>query len=187
MLGDYPKTVVVHNGTRVTLRPMVAADAGKLLEFFRSVPEVDRWYLKEDAADPKVIASWAQGINYDRVLPIVAEVDGNRIVADASLHRHPYGAWRSYAKLRIVVAPEMRDQGLGTWMVLDLINYAMLTGICKLAVELVTGCQEAAMDACMRLGFVKEATLSGVAHGPDGEPLDMVILVKSFYPDWGKF
>ena len=186
MIEGYPKIVVVQDGTQVNLRPMVAEDEQKLLEFFQRVPAEDRWYLKEDTADPEIIASWVRSLNYDRVLPIVAEV-GDRIVADASLHRHPFGCWTNVAKIRIVVAPEYRGLGLGTWMILDLVSHALQLGLDRLMAELVADKQEAAIDACLSQGFVKEATLPGYVRDSEGNPQDVVMLVKYFHPDWSAF
>jgi len=186
MLEDYPKVVVVRDGRRVTLRPMTADDRDGLLEFFRNVPEDDRWYLKEDTTDPATVDAWVRNLDYDRVLPIVAEFEG-KIVADATLHRRVYGALRGVGKVRIVVAPEFRRQGLGMWMLLDLVNLAMRSGLDKLWAELVAMKENAAIEAFKRLGFVEEATLSGCAKDPNGRPYDLVILVKSFYPDWGDY
>jgi len=186
MLDAYPKIVVVKDGTRVTLRPMVKEDEEKLKEFFASIPEEDRWYLKEDVADPKVIESWVRDLNYDRVLPIVAEV-GDRIVADATLHRRTFGGSKHVGKLRIVVAPEYRSKGLGTWITLDIVNMAMHSGLEKLATEMVADKQQVAIDGVRQLGFVQEAVIPDYAKDPQGESHDLVIMVKTFYPEWGTF
>lgn len=186
VISGYPKTVVVRDGTRVTLRPMVIGDRDRLLEFFRGIPEDDLWYLKEDATREATVDGWVSNLNYNRVLPIVAEDDG-RIVADASLHRRPHGAFSHMGKVRIVVAPDFRRKGLGMWMLLDLINIAMHSGLDKLVAELVSEKENAAIEAFKRLGFVTEATLSDVAKAPDGRPYDLVFMVKTFYPDWGDY
>lgn len=186
VISGYPKTVVVRDGTRVTLRPMVAADRDKVLEFFQGVPEEDRWYLKEDPTQDEIIDGWVRNLNYDRVLPIVAEVDGH-IVADASLHRRPRGAFRSQGKVRIVVAPDFRRKGLGMWMLLDLVNIAMHARLDKLIAELVAEKENPAIEAFKRLGFTIEATLSDMAKASDGHPYDLVYMVKTFYPDWGDY
>jgi RimJ/RimL family protein N-acetyltransferase len=186
MLQSYPKQVVVKGGTRVILRPMVKEDRDKLKAFFREIPFEDRWYLKEDVADPAVIDSWVDHLDYDRVLPILAEVDG-RIVADATLHRRTFGALKGTAKIRVVVGPEYRRRGLGTWMILDILNIAMLGGVERLMAELVAGKEEAALRATEQFGFVREGVIRGGARDPEGNPYDLVIMVKSFPQKWGDF
>ena len=186
MLEGYPKTVVVRDGTRVTLRPMVKEDEEKLKEFFARIPEEDRWYLKEDVADPKVIESWVRDLNYDRVLPIVAEVEG-KIVADATLHRRSFGGSKHVAKMRVVVAPEYRGKGLGTWMAMDIVNNALECGVEKLISELVPDAQQAAFEGLRRVGFVEEAVIRDYAKDPQGGSHDLVMMVMTFYQDWGTF
>ena len=186
MLEGYPKTVVIGGGTRVTLRPMVKEDEEKLKEFFNGIPEEERWYLKEDVADPNVIESWVRDLNYERVLPIVAEVEG-KIVADATLHRRSFGGSKHVAKMRVVVAPEYRGKGLGTWVAIDIVNNALQYGVEKLIAELVPDAQQAAFEGLRRVGFVEEAVLRDYAKDPHGGSHDLVMLVMTFYQEWGTF
>ncbi len=80
-------------GTHVTFRPLEPTDANRLLQFFNRVPAEDRFYLKEDVTSAEVIENWVQHIDYNRVLPLLALIDGE-IVADATLHRSRAGAHR---------------------------------------------------------------------------------------------
>jgi len=182
----YPKIVVVKDGSRVTLRPMVKEDQAALHKFFSCLSDEERWFFKEDVTDPKVIEGWVKALNYERVLPIVAEVNG-QIVGDATLHRRAFGAMRHLAKVRISVCPEYRNKGLGTWMMLDIINLAMHSGIEKLIAELVAEEQAAALDAARRLGFIEEAVISNYAKDPQGKGYDLIIMTRSFYHEWGNF
>ena len=86
MLTGYPKKVRLQSGTSVTIRPMVKEDADKLYAFFSRVPREDRLFLRDDVSIRDVIDSWTQELDYEKVLPLVAEVGGN-IVGDATLHR----------------------------------------------------------------------------------------------------
>jgi hypothetical protein len=72
--------------TIVTARPLTAGGAA-LGRFFEHIPEDELFYLKEDVTSPGVMAAWAQQIDLERVVPIVAVDDGGSIVADATLHR----------------------------------------------------------------------------------------------------
>lgn len=186
MLESYPKMVVIQDGSKVSLRPVVAEDGERLKEFFARIPEEERWYLRNNVADPRVIDGWMRDLDYERVLPIIAEANGE-IVAEASLHRRPFGTLKWTGKVRVVVAAEYRARGLGTWMLLDLVNAAMAAGLEKVMAELVAVKQETAMEALKHLGFIQEAVLTGCARDPLGNPLDMVIMVKSFYPGWSNY
>ena len=186
MLNAYPKIVVISDGTRVTLRPIVADDEEKLKEFFASLPEEDRWYLKEDVTEPKVIECWIHDLNYDRVLPIIAEA-GGKVVAEATLHRRTYGGSKHVGKLRVVVAPAYRAKGMGTWMVMDIINIALDSGVEKLIAEVVADKQDVARDGLRRVGFIEEAVISDYARDHQGGTHNLIMMTRTFYPDWGTF
>jgi len=51
----YPKTVMLRDGTQVELRPLLAEDRGRLLDFFQRIPEEECYYLKENVTSPEVI------------------------------------------------------------------------------------------------------------------------------------
>lgn len=183
----YPRTVVTRNSTRVKLRPLAREDREALVAFFARLSDEDRWYLRDDVLDPTVIEGWLNGLNYERVLPIVAEVDG-RIVGNATLHRKPFGGLRHLGKLRIVVDPEYRNQGLGSWLLLDLMNHAMHAGIEKLIAEVVADQEgRAVVTGLRRLGFVQEAILQDYARDPHGQPHDLLILSRGFYNEFSEF
>ncbi|MEK6568943.1 MAG: N-acetyltransferase, partial [candidate division NC10 bacterium] len=73
MLRIYPKQVSLKDWTKVTLWPMEPRDEARLHEFFCRIPEEDRKLLKEDVADRDVVANWCRQIDYNRVIPILAE------------------------------------------------------------------------------------------------------------------
>jgi hypothetical protein len=74
----------------MTIRPMVPEDQDALLDFFRSIPPEDRFSLKDNVTDPTIIARWAQTLDYSRVLPLLAFLDGT-IVGDGTLHHRHAG------------------------------------------------------------------------------------------------
>src|SRR4051812_12845319 len=84
-IARYPKYLTLRDGTTAEIRPMIPQDVPMLTEFFHRIPEEDRFYMKDDVLSPDVLAGWAQNLNYERVLPLVAEEEG-RIVANATLH-----------------------------------------------------------------------------------------------------
>src|SRR3954469_11144565 len=114
MLDEYPKEIVLTNGARVVLRPLEHGDADPLVEFFRRIPDADRWYLRHDVTDPTVVRAWALNVDYERVIPIIALNDG-QIIGDATLHRHRYGSSHHVGELRLVLDSSARTKRLGTW------------------------------------------------------------------------
>ena len=182
MLADYPHTVVLNDGKSMNLRPMEKDDHEKLLKFFRSIPEEDRWFLRDDVTDEAVIREWVDNLDYEHVLPILAEKD-EELWACASLHFAKYGCNRHIGELRIVIGPPYRHKRLGTWMLLDLVNVAMKAGLEKLVAELYADIHQAAITAARRLDFFQQARIPDYAKGKDGRPHDLLILVKTLHTE----
>jgi RimJ/RimL family protein N-acetyltransferase len=185
-MGTYPKEVRIgEEQTLVLVRPLAPDDATALGEFFRRIPEEDRYYLKEDVTAAEVIETWTSNINYDRVVPIVAVI-GDRIVADATLHRHRAGARRHVGEIRVVVDPEYRHRGLGTQMVRETIDIAYDNAMESAILELVVGREDEAIRVAERLGFTRWATLPNFVKDLAGNPHELAVmgLVLDRWLDW---
>ncbi len=155
LLTDFPKTWVLGDGTKVTVRPMVKGDRDRLALFFKHVPEEDLRFLKDDVKDIRVIDQWSQNVNYDRVLPLVAEVD-SRIIADASLHRRKEGWRRHLGGVRVVVDPEYRHKGLASRLIDELTAIASKEGLDRVYAEIPAD-DEAAVNVFRGRGFTQVA------------------------------
>ena len=174
-LSGFPRVLRLRNGAQATLRPMVSADERELLAFFLRVPEEDRRYLKDDVTSPEVISRWAKEIDYSRVLPILAEVEG-RIVADASLHRSQEPHRAHSAEVRVVVDPAFRTMGLGVEMARELIALAKQANLQDVYFELAEEGEAAAVRAAQRLGFTSVAMYMRRRRDQLGEPFDLLIM-----------
>lgn len=188
-IGIYPKKVTLRDGTALTLRPMVREDADGLLQFFLSVPEQERWFLKEDVTSPRTVQRWADEIDYKRSLPILALTDDGRIVADAVLIRRRGGSRAHVGEYRVVVAPDFRQRGLGVTLIRELCDIANDAGLEKVVAEMVVGAEDSAIKAAEWLGFYKVATLEGMAKDQGGRDCDVVIMAMPLgkYYEWSKF
>jgi GNAT superfamily N-acetyltransferase len=175
-LDLFPKALTLDDGTTVTVRPLRAGDGAALLGFFRGIPAVDRYWLREDVTDSAVIDRWVADLDYQRVLPLVALRD-EEIVADATLHRRGYGARRFNAEVRMVVAPSFRGRGLGYALLAELHDLALAVGLERLEAEIVSGAQVAAREAVELFGFREAAVMRDHLRGPAGEPHDLLVLV----------
>lgn len=175
-LDLFPKLITLDDGTSLFVRPLLAGDAAALLAFFRHVPAVDRYWLREDVTDPEVIDHWLAHLDYDRVLPLVALRD-DEIVADATLHRRGFGARRFNAEVRMVVAPGYRGRGLAYALLGELHDLAVAAGLERLEAEIVSGAQVAAREAVELFGFREAAVLRDHLRGPANESHDLLILV----------
>lgn len=174
-LQGYPAVQAIEGGDEVTIRPMVPEDRDRLLEFFRRIPEEERFYLKEDVTSARVIQQWAENLDYGRTLPLLA-FKGERIVADATLHHRRAGARRHVGEVRIVVDPAYRNRGIGRALLHRLIEIARDKGLERLVFEVVAQKEEAARRTAQVLGFVPVAVLMHHVRDMDGTPHDLVIM-----------
>jgi ribosomal protein S18 acetylase RimI-like enzyme len=174
LLEKYPSKVDLKDGTQLTLKAMTKQDERALMDFFESLTEEDRLYLRNDVSSYRVVREWFENLNYKRVFPLLAWAD-NRIVANATLHRKPFGWMRHVGEIRIVVSPEFRKRGLARIMAAEIIANAEEAGLEKLMAEMAVS-QKSALEAFHKLGFKDEATLKGYIRDGKGRVHDLLIM-----------
>ncbi len=171
----FKKEGVLKDGSRVILRPMVKEDRDKLLDFFNRVSDHDLMFLRSDVRDPKTIEDWVNNIDYRKVFPLLAEVDG-KIVGDATLHMRKVGWKRHLGNIRIVIAKEFQGKGLGTLMVNELIDLAAEFGLEKLVAEIHL-LAHAALATFKKAGFSAKAVFEDLVKDPSGQKGDLVAVL----------
>ena len=157
ILKRYPKQVTLRDGTQVMLRPLQEDDTEALIALFKDASEDDLRFLKDNVSDPKVVRRWTANIDYERVLPIVAELDG-RLIADATLHRKAVAPYADVGEFRIFVHPDFRRRGLAGTLFTEIRDIARDLGLRKLIAEVFVD-EEGLIAAFHRYGFVREAIL----------------------------
>ncbi len=174
-ISRYPRTVRLGDGSELTLRPMAACDAGALLELFRAIPEGERYFLKDDVGAPQVVQAFAEHLDYDRALPLLA-LDGQRVVADAVLIRHRGGYLAHKAEIRLLVHPEFRQRGLGVLLMRELTDIAWDAELEEVEFELVRGVQDEAISAAEFVGAFEVGVLRDYVKDQHGQAHDLVVL-----------
>lgn len=178
-LSRYPFPLGL-GGRTIILRPLQRGDEQQLLEFFKRLPVDERAMLKDDVTNPAVIAAWCSNIDAERILPIVA-LDGNVIVADATLHRSRGGWSRHVAAMRITVDPSQRRRGLGRALIRELMDLAGRLHVAVLDAEVLAE-QKSAIALFEDLGFHCIATLPQHAVDLTHQPHDLLLLSKTLTP-----
>ncbi|UCF31557.1 MAG: GNAT family N-acetyltransferase [bacterium] len=172
----YPKEVELQDGSRVVLRPMIRDDEDPLIDFFATLTDRDRLYLRNDVSNARLIRSWFENIDYKRVLPILA-VSGKRIVGNGTLHRRPFSWMKHIAEIRIVISPDHRKKGLARALAKELIDNAIDEELDKLTADFAAE-QKTALKVFSRLGFKKEATMKNYVTDAAGNRCDLVVMTK---------
>jgi L-amino acid N-acyltransferase YncA len=159
------------------IRRIEPGDRAALERFLDEISDADRTFLKEDVADPDVVAAW--------VLPGDARsiaVEGGDVVgyvAVIALH-----GWSSHVgEVRIVVDPDHRGRGVGQALARHAVLEALELGVAKLVVEVIAD-QEALIAMFVALGFEPEALLIDHVRDRSGELRDLLVLAHSVQDQW---
>jgi N-acetylglutamate synthase-like GNAT family acetyltransferase len=177
MLDEYPKKITLDAGFEFTLRPMAQCDEDKLYRFFVALPEADRRYLRNDTVDRILIESWCRNINYDKVLPILA-VKQDVIIANGTLHRQTHGWSKHIGEIRMTIASEYQQRGIGNILTKEITGLARKLGVERLMARVVTS-RDYVISLFELNGFKQIATLKNfVKSVMDNSYKDIAILVK---------
>ncbi len=174
-MKDVAKEGKLKNGTKVTLRPMVKEDADALVNFFKSLPDELLLFVRHNVRDESIVRSWAANLDYQRVFPLLALVE-NKIVADVTLHRVPFGWKRHLGKVRIVVSPEYQKLGLATLMLNEIVDLASEFGLEKLWAEVPLD-SRGAISAFKNAGFSCKAVIEDLIKDKEGRNADILIMI----------
>ena len=179
-LNRYPREIMLRDGARLTLRPMTREDADRLWDFFRRIPPADRMYFREDASRKTVVERWAEHLDYDSVLPILA-LEGDRVVGDATLHRNKTGWKQRVGTIRIQIAPDFRHRGLGTAMIREMRHLGEKAALHHLMAEAIEE-QQPAIRAFEKMGFERVVLYRNFVNDQKGGLHNLVVLL---YPMGG--
>lgn len=183
-MEEFLKTIKLRDGTNISIRPIRKEDGPALLSFFAALPKDDRLFLKEDVTNKDVINRWMEELNFDKVIPIVAEKD-SVIIGDATLHLSQKGWHKHMAEIRCVVSKEYQQKGLGTALMRELVAHAVEKRILKLTATMMD-IQKSAQRAFERIGFKKEAEMKDFVVDLNGKYHNLVVMVNDVSELWKK-
>ncbi|HYG22410.1 MAG TPA: GNAT family N-acetyltransferase [Verrucomicrobiae bacterium] len=150
-IQKFPRRIDLKEQFQATLRPLKKDDEKKFYEFFQSVPEQERMFIKHRVSDPQVIRAWCQNIDLGRKFPLVALMDNN-FAGVATLHQQQGGWKRHIGRVSVLVLPRYRGRGLARALIKEISETARSLGLERLEAEFI-GSQEAAIKMFAMLGF----------------------------------
>ena len=175
MPDRFPQEALLRDGRRILLRLFTENDTAALYEFFQRLPEDVRRFAWDRIDNRALVESWGRELEYAKVLPILA-FDGNRIVADATLHRREGSPLRLVGRVKWLIDPAWRGVGLGTVLVNKFIDIARSNGLRHLTCMLISDLEADAVKTLRDLGF-EGHTIAGYGTDPDGNQHDMIKMV----------
>lgn len=177
-IEDYgSKTSLMINGDLVVFKLLERHEEPAFRKFFLELPSHEVDHLRDDVHALETIRGWIEGLDYSKVLPLVAwDEDLTQILAVASLHLSS-GVYRHIADLRIVVGRNHRRLGLGSAMIKELIGLGSRLGLYFLRAEILS-ISRLAIKAFRQLGFEYRGTFEDGFMTRKGDVRDVVIMVK---------
>ena len=159
------------------IRRIDPADGTALAAFLERIPEADRTFLKEDVADPEVVAAWARPDDARSIA-----LDGGAVVGYVAVI--PLHGWSSHVgEVRIVVDPVHRGRGVGRALARHAVVEALGLGLEKMVVEVIAD-QEALIAMFRAIGFEPEALLVDHVRDRSGALRDLLVLAHSVEGQW---
>jgi acetyltransferase len=174
--NDFPKTIILKDGTKLLIRPLRKEDEKRLREYFLRLPAKEVSRLKDDVTDPKVVEKMIFDLDYDVAFPLIA-FDGDRMVGSATIKFNLIGWRRHQAEIRGTVDPEYREKGLSTCIIKMMMEISKSLGIDQLTAEVSPALDEAYF-LCEKVGFKEAAVLKNFIKDQEGNYEDLVIMIK---------
>jgi L-amino acid N-acyltransferase YncA len=173
-MENYPKEVKLKSQEVVVLRLFTPEDLESLIQFYHSLPETDRMFLRIDVMKRENIIRRYGNPNYDLIYPVIAFVD-NAIVGEGTIFRPEVGWMRNTGELRCVVSEDYKRKGLCTILVRELFLHAVTTDLFKIQAAVMEE-QKSAISAFKRMGFKQEAVLKKHVTDINGVRHDLVLM-----------
>ena len=174
LMEKYPKEIKLKSGEQITLQLFSIDDLELLVDFYASLPEKDRMFLRIDVLKRENIVARYGNPNYDLIFPVIA-LHKNKIVGEGTLFRAEFGWMRNLGELRCVVSDAFRRKGLCTILVRELFLRAVSTDLYKIQAAVMED-QISAIAAFKRMGFKQEALLKKHVTDVQGKRHNLVIL-----------
>ncbi|MFC2150546.1 GNAT family N-acetyltransferase [Calditrichota bacterium] len=183
-LAHLPKELEISDGRIITIRVLEGKDENDLYKFLCDLPQGERVYFRDDVTERKVVTEWVKNTDFQRVFPLLA-CDGDKIVANWSMHMREHGWTRHLANIRGIVKPDYRGFGIAAQMVYELLGIAGQVDIERVVIELVSP-QARVLELYKGLGFTVEAVLKQWVKDFKGKYHDQYILTMQLEPAWKK-
>jgi RimJ/RimL family protein N-acetyltransferase len=173
----YRKFATLKNGKRVMFRFLNETDREALIQMFQEAPEEDVRFLKQDVKNQKLVNFWVDNLDYHKVLPLVAvDLESNRIIADATLHRGKHAA-KHIGEIRIFVGRGFRNLGLGSLMLEEILNLALQENLMWVKAEILAD-HKKVIKAFRAKGFDLKCSLDDYFIRKDGVTHDVVLMLR---------
>lgn len=170
---SYPRRATTEAG-EIEFRLMTRADEAAVLDFAQNLPTHDLLFLPRNISQPKVLSAWINEIERGDIASLLA-VRRGVVVGCGTLVKDSHSWSPHVGEIRMVVASEVRGQGVGRALSQETFALALGSGLEKLSVQMTVD-QQAAIALFESLGFKAEALLHDQVRDANGQKHDIVVL-----------
>ncbi|NIS07326.1 MAG: GNAT family N-acetyltransferase [Candidatus Dadabacteria bacterium] len=165
----------------LTIRPRAEEDSEYLSLFFSDIPKEDLIIYKEDVYKSHSAETWFLDDNYKKDLQLLALLD-NEVVAEGTIHKEGI-YWQNAAEIKLIVKPDYRRQGVGSYMFNTLLYEFFQRRIQKVIVRYLPN-NDSFIRIINRYGFKPETVLKSYVK-LDSENKDQDLIIASYnLEDW---
>ncbi len=169
----YPHTAEIKTGT-VELKQLTDPTAPELTAFAETLSDQDLLFLSRDLREPKVLEAWKRDIDAGNIFSVQAAMDGKILGTTAVMLDKQ--SWSAHVgELRILVAPEARETGLGRILIQESFLMGLDLRLEKLTVRMMLD-QAGAINVFEEMGFKKEAMLLDHVKDSEGKKHDLLMM-----------
>lgn len=168
------KQLVLKDGTKIIVRAMKYDDIELSLDFFESLKEKERRFLRMDVTRKENVKKRIEQIKSGQVRRIVATCK-DKIIADGVLELSHHGWEEHIGEIRIIVADNFQKKGLGMIIARELYFLAASEKLEEIVVRMMRT-QIGAKKIFRKLGFHEEIILPDHVKDLKGKSHDLIIM-----------
>lgn len=174
MKENKTKQLALKDGTKITVRAMKYDDLELSLDFFESLKEKERRFLRMDVTRKENVKKRIEQIKSGQVRRIVATCK-DKIIADGALELSHHGWEEHIGEIRIIVADDFQKKGLGMIIARELYHLAASEKLEEIVVRMMRT-QIGAKKIFRKLGFHEEIILPDHVKDLKGKSHDLIIM-----------
>lgn len=169
------------DGSQFMIRELKQDDLDPLMEFYVSLPNRDRKYLRIDVTDRKLVKQRITDSENKKDIRLAAWYEGKIIGTGALELGHDWK--RDLGELRLIVSKEFQRKGVGTLLAREIYYKAAERGVHKLVVKMMRP-QKAAQNIVKKLGFDHDTVLPDYVLDQLGRPQDLLVMTCDMKNFW---
>jgi len=181
-MPEYPKTVTLKDGLKVHIDVKRKENIEQSRTFFTNMPPEDRLYLRRDVTSQEVLEERVRELEDGRAFRLATYVN-DEMIGEATLYRPLYGWTRHVAEMRVVVARQHQNKGLGKTLIREIFCNAVRLKYSIVEANVIE--EDTKVQVLLeRIGFRREGVLRNQAMDFYGKKHNIVVMSFNVEDMW---